>query len=233
MKGSVSRWSTASSSPVAPKRVLRRSTFPTSYRRRAGTCTSHGRASTSARSVRASFTRSSSRVLNHLMRTDVSTTIFAAVARLAIVADDIRGVPLADPLLLQLLERSERLLPGAPVLLAFGEQCPECLTDQLAARASLSLGSAVDLLQEFLGKRDRSEERRAWLPEAEEPPRTSASHRKSHVLPAPQRIEELLHGHDCDSVDTPRAGLKAHADMTLELPLLGKGPQRAHVPGRD
>src|SRR5438128_9787889 len=56
---------------------------------------------------------------------------------------------------------------------------------------------------------------------------------RSHILPAPQRIEELLHGHDCDSVDTPRAGLKAHADMTLELPLLGKGPQRAHVPGRD
>src|SRR5256712_13551526 len=64
-------------------------------------------------------------------------------------------------------------------------------------------------------------------------PWTWASHRKSHVLPAPQRIEELLHGHDCDSVDTPRAGLKAHADVTLELPLLGKGPQGAHVPGRD
>src|SRR2546425_8690302 len=64
-------------------------------------------------------------------------------------------------------------------------------------------------------------------------PWTWASHRKSHVLPAPQRIEELLHGHDCDSVDTPRAGLKAHADMTLELPLLGEGPQRPHVPGRD
>src|SRR2546428_1939495 len=64
-------------------------------------------------------------------------------------------------------------------------------------------------------------------------PWTWASHRKSHVLPAPQRIEELLHGHDCDSVDTPRAGLKAHANMTLELPLLGEGPQRAHVPGRD
>src|SRR5439155_2278084 len=88
---------------------------------------------------------SSSRVLNHLTRTKVSTTIFAAVARLAIVADDIRGVPPADPLLLQLLEKSETLLPGAPVPLAFGEQCPECLTDQLAARASLSLGSPVDL----------------------------------------------------------------------------------------
>src|SRR5712691_5923966 len=29
------------------------------------------------------------------------------------------------------------------------------------------------------------------------------------------------------------AGLKAHADMTLGLPLLGESPQRAHVPGRD
>src|SRR5436853_6548159 len=67
----------------------------------------------------------------------------------------------------------------------------------------------------------------------EEPPRTSASHRKSHVLPAPQRIEELLHGHDCDSVDTPRAGLKAHGDMTLEHPPVDKGPQRARGPGRD
>src|SRR3989475_10924401 len=166
MKGSVSRGSSAASSPEAQKRVVRRSTFPTSYRRRAGTCTSSGRASSSARSVRASFRRSSSRVLNHLMRTDVSTTIFAAVARLAVVADDIRGVPPADPLLLQLLERSEALLPGAPVPLAFREQCPECLTDQLAARASLSPGSPVDLLQEFLGKRDHDLGHRAWLPEA-------------------------------------------------------------------
>src|SRR5438034_5604256 len=136
MKGSVSRWSMASSSPVAPNRVLRRSTFPTSYRRRAGTCTSSGRASTSARSVRASFRRSASRVLNHLMRTDVSTTIFAAVARLAVVADDIRGVPPADPLLLQLLERSEALLPGAPVPLAFGERSEEH-TSELQSHSDL------------------------------------------------------------------------------------------------
>ena len=27
-------------------------------------------------------------------------------------------------------------------------------------------------------------------------------------------------------------GLKAHADRTLEFPLLGEGPQRAQVPGR-
>src|SRR2546426_9383804 len=76
----------------------------------------------------------------------------------AIVVDDISGVPPADPLLLQLLEGSESLLPGAPVPLAFGEQCPECLTDQLAARASLSLGSAVDLIQEFLRSEEHTSE---------------------------------------------------------------------------
>ena len=72
---------------------------------------------------------------------------------IAIVASDIRGVPLADPLLLQLLEKSECLLPGTPTPLASGEQGAQCLSDQLAAGPSLSLGSPVDLLQEFLGKR--------------------------------------------------------------------------------
>src|SRR2546428_8760243 len=84
----------------------------------------------------------------------------------AIVVDDISGVPPADPLPLQLLEGSESLLPGAPVPLAFGEQCPECLSGQLAARAALSLGSQVDLLQEFLWKRDHDLGHRAWLPGA-------------------------------------------------------------------
>ena len=49
--------------------------------------------------------------------------------------------------------------------------------------------------------------------------------RVSRVLTAPQRLQELPHGHELESVDAPGAGPETHADVTLELPLLGEGAQ--------
>ncbi len=43
---------------------------------------------------------------------EVSATIFAAIAGLAVGADDVRRVPLADPPLLEFLEGSDRVFPG-------------------------------------------------------------------------------------------------------------------------
>src|SRR6185295_11556190 len=99
---------------------------------------------------RASFRRSSSRVLNRLTSTEVSTTIFAAVAGLAIVANDVRRVPAADPLLLEFLERGERLPPGVSGARLADEGVPQRLKDQLAPGAALGLRGAVHLLQELV-----------------------------------------------------------------------------------
>src|SRR5208337_4843427 len=152
-KGRLSRPSRAASRAVNPRRVLSNRMLPTSYKSRAGTCTSTRRRSISSRSCLASFNSSSSRVLNHLMRTEVSTTIFAPIAVIAIITDDVSRIPLTHPALLQLSQGSHRLLPRS-VVAALPDHAPQCLADQPTSRSPLRPCSPVYLLEKLAGERN-------------------------------------------------------------------------------
>src|SRR5439155_17293612 len=134
-----------------PSRVLTSRMLPISYSSKAGTCTSSDRLSTSARRRRASFTSSSSRVLIHLMSTEESTTIFAAMPGVPIVADDVRRIPLADPLLLELPEGGQRVSPGTAARATTAGEGTQGLSNQLAPGAVLGLGDLIHLLEEVVG----------------------------------------------------------------------------------
>jgi hypothetical protein len=59
----------------------------------------------------ASSTDSSSLVFIHLMRTEVSTTIFPAIAGVSVVSNDVGRIPLANPLLFELSQWSKGIFP--------------------------------------------------------------------------------------------------------------------------
>ena len=84
------------------------------------------------------------------MKTEESTTIFAAISGFSVIADDVRRVPVADPMPLEVPQRSQCLVPGSPVRILAAENSPHGLADQLATRSALSLSSAVYLFEKFI-----------------------------------------------------------------------------------
>lgn len=73
--------------------------------------------------------------------------------RLTVVANDVRRIPLADPLLLELLERGKRFLPRLTASVFACEHDPQRLTNQPATGTALSPRSPVYLLQQLVGER--------------------------------------------------------------------------------
>jgi hypothetical protein len=87
-------------------------------------------------------------------RGEVSMTIFAAISRISIIANDVGRVPVADPLPFKFPQWGERLLPGSRARILAADNGSQGLTDQFAARSTLGLSSTIHLFEEFIGKRD-------------------------------------------------------------------------------
>ncbi len=83
----------------------------------------------------------------------MTTTIFAAIAAVSIVTDDIRRIPLAYPVLLQLAEGSQRLPPGSRSAL-LPEHGLQGLADQSTSRSPSGACSPIYSLQKLTGKRN-------------------------------------------------------------------------------
>jgi hypothetical protein len=85
--------------------------------------------------------------LNHLMRTEVSTTIFGAIAAVAVVADDVRRVPVPNPLGFEFAQGSYSRLPGIPGA-SLTQSDSQGFPYQSTSGSSLRARDAIDFVQE-------------------------------------------------------------------------------------
>ena len=125
--------------------------LPASYKSSAGTWTVRGFVSTYLSKRRASASNSSFLVLIHLIRTELSTTIFPAIAGVSVVANDISRVPLADPLLFEFPQGSESFFPLSVISPLLSHLRAQCVANDLGARSALGLRGAVQFFQDFVG----------------------------------------------------------------------------------
>lgn len=77
------------------------------------------------------------------MRTEVSTTIFAAIPVVTEITDDVRRIPLADPVVLEIPQGGERLFPRTAASGLLAQKCPQAsritsLRDRSSAPATRS-----------------------------------------------------------------------------------------------
>jgi hypothetical protein len=128
--------------------------FPTSYRSRAGTWTSRGLASIWRRRRRASSSNCSSLVFIHLMRTEVSRTIFAAMAGVSVVANDVGRIPLANPLLFEFSQWSKGLFPRSPLCGLICQIRVQGFTNNRTPRAAPFFRHLIHFFQQSIGYGD-------------------------------------------------------------------------------
>lgn len=154
IKGNSSRCSRVLSNASVWRLVLMRRILPTSYSKRAGTCTSMEWFSTSLRRSRASVRRFSPRLLNHLTRTEESMTIFSAIPGIPEVSDDVGRIPLSYPVVFKLTQGGKRILPRRARTDRTLEKNAQGLADHFTSRPVLDFAYPVYPFEKFVWQGD-------------------------------------------------------------------------------
>ena len=99
---------------------------------------------------RASSTNCSFLVFIHLTRTEVSTMIFAAIAGVSVIANDVGRIPLANPLLFELSQWGKGSFPPWSLSAFVCQVRTQGFTNDLTAGAALSFSRSVHLFKQSI-----------------------------------------------------------------------------------